>query len=192
MPIAQISPGALQNMRNGGVYVPATLMIDGNLRFLEGWKTLQTIYWLESGASTVIPGAHTGQFALGDIQLYKQWLDLTRKVMEESSQKDRLFYMAAVSGENAMNMAKAAAEKGYDLVMVAPSAFKSKSEEDSIAYLRQMAEIIPIFGFYLQEKVGGREFSEKFWNRLYEFAVGAKIAPFDRQRTDVAMNAAAN
>jgi hypothetical protein len=48
-----------------------------------------------------------------------------------------------------------------------------------------VSEVIPLFGFYLQPAVGGRELGFRFWRELAEVPglVAIKIAPFDRYRT---------
>jgi len=54
-----------------------------------------------------------------------------------------------------------------------------------IAHARAVAEIIPVFGFYLQPAVGGRHLGPDFWRAFaqIENVVAIKIAPFDRYRT---------
>jgi dihydrodipicolinate synthase/N-acetylneuraminate lyase len=48
-----------------------------------------------------------------------------------------------------------------------------------------VAELIPLFGFYLQPAVGGRVLSYEFWREFAEIenVWAVKIAPFDRYRT---------
>jgi hypothetical protein len=62
-----------------------------------------------------------------------------------------------------------------------------------IAHCRAVAEVIPVFGFYLQEKVGGVSLSYDFWRRFLEIdnVVAIKVAPFDRYRTLDVMRAVA-
>ena len=54
-----------------------------------------------------------------------------------------------------------------------------------IEHCRAVAARIPLFGFYLQEAVGGIPLSSTFWRRFAEIdnVVGVKIAPFNRYRT---------
>jgi dihydrodipicolinate synthase/N-acetylneuraminate lyase len=49
----------------------------------------------------------------------------------------------------------------------------------------KIAETIPLFGFYLQPAVGGRELSYAFWRSFVEIpnVVAIKVAAFDRYRT---------
>ncbi|UUZ95482.1 hypothetical protein LJK87_14110 [Paenibacillus sp. P25] len=51
--------------------------------------------------------------------------------------------------------------------------------------VRAVAEIIPVFGFYLQPSVGGRIFSYRFWEEFVRIPgiIAIKIAPFNRYQT---------
>jgi len=192
---AVLSPLVLEKMRRADVMVPAPLAVNSDGKLLEGQQKLLTRYYLEAGASTVIPGAHTGQFARGDVDLYRRWLELTSEVLDTWGDKERVFKMAAVGGAKAFEMLEAASSAGYDIALVAPTAFvspdgKKLSEQDSLKMLAEMAEVAPLYGFYLQKAVGGREYSEDFWSGLFEIAYGAKAAAFDRVLTDVMMQAA--
>jgi hypothetical protein len=191
-----LDPQVLEKMRAADVMVPTPLAVDSEGTMFEGQQKLLTRYYLEAGASTVVPGTHTGQFARGDIDLYRRWLDLNAEVLDEWGDKSRTFRMAAVGGTVAFDMLRAAADARYDIVMVAPTAFvtaegRPLSEQDTIKLLEEMAGVAPIYGFYLQEAVGGREFSSEFWSAFFEISYGAKAAPFSRRRTDVMMHAAA-
>jgi dihydrodipicolinate synthase/N-acetylneuraminate lyase len=48
-----------------------------------------------------------------------------------------------------------------------------------------VAEVLPLFGFYLQTAVGGRVLDLDFWRGFLEIenVVAIKVAPFDRYRT---------
>jgi dihydrodipicolinate synthase/N-acetylneuraminate lyase len=51
--------------------------------------------------------------------------------------------------------------------------------------VREVARIIPVFGFYLQPSVGGRLLPYEFWRGFAEIenVVAIKIAPFNRYQT---------
>ncbi len=179
-------------MKNSAVWVPSPLLMGPGRKgkFLEKWQRLLTEYYARAGASVIVIGAHTGQFCREDTGLYRVWLQLVNETIASRVAGGRMFRMATVGGPRAMKMAKIAREENQDLVMVAPTAFRGLSEKAAIKYLRAMAETIPVFGFYLQEAAGGRNLSGRFWNELFEFAAGAKAAPFDRKKTDELMEAA--
>ena len=58
--------------------------------------------------------------------------------------------------------------------------------------LRELATIIPVFGFELQQAIpGSREFSSELWDKVFEVARGAKGASFDTYRAQRMLEAAA-
>lgn len=191
MTTAELSPDALETMREGGVWVPSPLALDMDKNMLEDWQRLLTLYYLRSGARTVIPGAHTGEFAGGDLRVYQRWLRLVRE-MAQAYEEHETFLMAAVGGDHARRQAEIAAEEEYDLVMVAPTAFGEKDDEGAVRILRDLADIIPVFGFELQQAIpGSREFSAQLWDKVFGIARGAKGASFDTYRAQRMLEAAA-
>lgn len=186
MDFAVLKPEKHEIMKKGGVWVPTPMAHDGCGKIVEFEQKLLIRYYIESGARTVIPAAHTGEFALGHDFLYGEWLDLNKQVTDKFGRD--MFLMAAVSS---IKQAEIAAEKGYDIVMVSPKAVAGMSEEKAIGHYRNIASIIPVFGFYLQEAVGGPYLSPNFWKEIFKFAYGAKIAPFDRRRTKDVLRVAA-
>ncbi|MEW9033928.1 MAG: dihydrodipicolinate synthase family protein, partial [Planifilum fimeticola] len=74
---------------------------------------------------------------------------------------------------------------GYHLGLLSPGGLGHLSEEALLKRAERVAEVIPLFGFYLQPAVGGRELSFDFWRAFAEIpgVEAIKIAPFDRYRT---------
>src|SRR5690606_2622760 len=74
---------------------------------------------------------------------------------------------------------------GYDVVMPSLGALAQANDEALLEHCRALAEILPLFGFYLQPSVGGRRLSYAFWRRFVEIenVVAIKIAPFNRYQT---------
>ncbi len=65
----------------------------------------------------------------------------------------------------------------------------------SITHCERVAEVMPLFGFYLQQAVGGRRLSREFWRRFAAIpnVAAIKVAPFDRYATlDVSLGVAAS
>src|SRR6202022_3997101 len=58
-------------------------------------------------------------------------------------------------------------------------------EADLLAHCRAVAEVLPLFGFYLQPAVGGRVLPFPFWRQFVEIerVVAIKMAPFNRYQT---------
>jgi len=71
---------------------------------------------------------------------------------------------------------------------------KDWTEEAILDRVRAVAQVIPVFGFYLQPSVGGRIFSYSFWQAFVEIenVVAIKCASFNRYQTLDVMRALAN
>jgi dihydrodipicolinate synthase/N-acetylneuraminate lyase len=79
-----------------------------------------------------------------------------------------------------------ARDLGYHAGLLSLKAMGNVTEQALIEHCRQVAQVMPIIGFYLQEAVGGRRLSYSFWRRLCEQVEGlaaVKMAPFNRYRT---------
>src|SRR6185436_5388342 len=74
---------------------------------------------------------------------------------------------------------------GYDVGLLSLGALQQATTEELLAHCRAVANVIPLFGFYLQPAVGGRVLEYGFWRELAEIPDlwAIKIAPFDRYRT---------
>jgi hypothetical protein len=147
-----------------------------------------TRYYLDAGAGGVAVAVHTTQFAIRDpkVGLLRPVLELAMGVMRE---RDRgpLVRVAGVCGRTPQAVAEArlAADLGYDLVMPQLGAFAGEPDDALLAHCRAVAEVRPLFGFYLQPAVGGRRLGYAFWRRFAEIenVAAIKIAPFDRYDT---------
>jgi dihydrodipicolinate synthase/N-acetylneuraminate lyase len=103
----------------------------------------------------------------------------------------RVVKVAGVCGvtEQATREADFAKEIGYDVGLLSLGALREASIAELISHCRRVAEIIPLFGFYLQPAVGGRSLDYRFWREFFEIenVAAVKVAPFNRYRTlDVA------
>ncbi len=191
MAFVELPAEKLRVMRRGGVWVPSPLALDERKKMLEDWQRLLTLYYIRSGAKTVIPGAHTGEFAGGDLALYRRWLEVVAETVRQYGGGD-VFLMAAVGGEQVRLQAEAAARNGFDVVMVAPTAFTDADDQGVVRLLEDIASVIPIFGFELQRAVSGsREYSLPLWLDVFRIACGAKGASFDTYRSQLMLEAAA-
>lgn len=179
-----------ETMKQNGVWVPSPLALGADRQVMEAWQRLLTLYYIRAGARTVIPGAHTGEFANNDLDLYDWWLGLVREMTHQYGED--MFLMAAAGGEQALQQAERAARHGYEVLMVAPTAYTDLSDDDAIELLREIASVIPVFGFELQRAIpGSRPISRRLWREMFEFAVGAKGASFDTYRSQIMLQAAA-
>jgi dihydrodipicolinate synthase/N-acetylneuraminate lyase len=103
----------------------------------------------------------------------------------------RVVKVAGVCGatEQAMREAAFAKEIGYDAGLLSLGALREAAVAELMAHCRRVAEIIPLFGFYLQPAVGGRLLDYRFWREFFEIenVAAVKVAPFNRYQTlDVA------
>jgi dihydrodipicolinate synthase/N-acetylneuraminate lyase len=177
-----------------GLVIPAhPLALTAERRLDERRQRALTRYYCAAGAGGVAVGVHTTQFAIREKGLFGPVLRLAGDVVREHEQQTgrRLVTVAGICGPTAQAVAEAelARETGYDLGLVSLAALRDASDAELVAHCRRVAEVIPLFGFYLQPSVGGRVLEPAFWRGFLEIeAVAAiKVAPFDRYRTlDVA------
>ena len=182
----------LAKLRKGGVWIPSPLALDKNKKPAEKWQRLLTLYYIRAGARTIVPGAHTGEFSGGDITIYSYWLGLIKEMVTQYGGEE-MFLMSAISGTGCMRQAELAAKHGYDIVMLAPTAFTKKTDAQVTRIFKDVAGVIPVFGFELQKLVkGSRDFTYRLWERIFTIAYGAKSASFNTYRAQVMLAAAAN
>jgi hypothetical protein len=62
---------------------------------------------------------------------------------------------------------------------------KDWSERQHLDRIKEIAKLIPVFGFYLQPSVGGKVFSFEFWKEFADIpgVIAIKMAPFNRYQT---------
>lgn len=188
--MTDLPKATLETMKKGVVWVPGVLALDAEKSFIEDWQRLVTLYYIRSGARTVIPAAHTGEFAGGRLDLYDRWLRLVAEMVREYGQN--MFLMAAVGGPEARRQAEVAAAHGYDVVMVAPTAFGDADDAGAVQVFKDIASVLPAFAFELQRAIpGSREYSASLWQDIFTVACGAKGASFDTYRAQRMLEAAA-
>jgi dihydrodipicolinate synthase/N-acetylneuraminate lyase len=132
-------------------------------------------------------GVHTTQFAIHEPQvgLYRPVLELATETIRSTER--HIVKVAGLVGHTpqAMREAELARSLGYDCGLLSLAAFRQASEEEILAHCRTVAQVMPLFGFYLQPAVGGRILSYAFWRRFVEIepVVAIKVAPFNRYQT---------
>jgi dihydrodipicolinate synthase/N-acetylneuraminate lyase len=184
------SLAALRTRLLGGLVIPAhPLALTGARRLDERRQRALTRYYLAAGAGGVAVGVHTTQFRIREAGLLQPVLALaaeTARAFERRGER-RIVRVAGVCGRTrqAVREAALAADLGYDCGLLSLAALPRASVKQLIAHARAVAEVIPLFGFYLQPAVGGRPLDAGFWARFAEIdnVVAIKIAPFDRYRT---------
>jgi hypothetical protein len=182
----------VRNVLRRGVAIPACpLALTSSRRLDERRQRGLCRYYFAAGAGGLAVGVHTTQFAIRDpkVGLFKPVLALAA---EEFARADRgrpepLVRVAGVVGKTGQAVAEAtlARDLGYHAGLLSLAAMKDATEDQLISHCRAVADVIPLFGFYLQPAVGGRLLPYSFWRRFAEIknVVAIKMAPFNRYQT---------
>ena len=172
-----------------GLVIPAhPLALDKNRKLDERRQCALSRYYLAAGAGGLAVGVHTTQFEIRDesVGLFRPVLELASEIMQNEAQPDCVRIAGAV-GPTVQAVAEAALAKelGYHAVLLSLAALKEVDDNALIEHCRQVAEVMPVVGFYLQPAVGGRVLGYAFWRRFVEIenVVAIKIAPFNRYQT---------
>jgi hypothetical protein len=190
MPISDVE--LRQQLLRGSVIPAHPLAIDANRRLDERRQRALSRYYIDSGAGGLAVGVHTTQFAIHDPQcgLYGPVLTLAAEEARRQSQRKPGHPLVLVAGlcgstDQATREAQLARELGYQAGLLSLGAMRGGSIAQMLDHCRAVAEQIPLFGFYLQPKVGGVELPLEFWRGFCEIdnAVAIKVAAFDRYRT---------
>ena len=175
-----------------GLVIPACpLALTADRRFDERHQRALIRYYADAGAGGLAVGVHTTQFAIHDprVGLYQPVLELAAETIlgYQSFCDDVSVKVAGLVGDTAQACREAAlaVALGYDCGLLSLAALRDADDAALLAHCRAVAEIIPLFGFYLQPAVGGRVLPYSFWRRFAEIerVVAIKIAPFNRYQT---------
>lgn len=177
---------------HGGTVIPATpLALDENRRFDENGLRLLMRYYLASGVGGIATAVHTTQFEIRkpEINLYETVLKTVKEEIDayENETGKIIVRVCGACGktEQAVNEAKLAKSYGYDAVLLSPGGLGDLTEAELIERTKAVAEVMPVIGFYLQEKCGGRYLSFDYWSKIAEISnvVAVKCASFNRYQT---------
>lgn len=181
---------AIKDRLHHGVVIPAhPLALHEDRTLDEEHQCLLTKYYLASGAGGVAVGVHTTQFEirLPQYNLYEKVLSLASEEITNSPQKDSFIKIAGICGETeqAVQEANLALKHGYHLGLLSMGGLHHYSEDQLLQRTKEVAAIMPVFGFYLQPSVGGRILSYAFWKAFCEIenVMAIKLAPFNRYQT---------
>lgn len=189
MAIAMEGP-VLDALRQGVVIPAMPLALTAARRLDERRQRALVRYYAAAGAGGIAAGVHTTQFAIRDPRygLYRPVLSLVAEEMERLT-ADRtapLIRIGGICGPASQAIAEASIlrELGYHAGLLSLAGV-GPDDRVRLEHCRQVAAVIPLVGFYLQNAVGGPELSYRFWRQFAEIeqVVAIKIAPFDRYRT---------
>jgi dihydrodipicolinate synthase/N-acetylneuraminate lyase len=150
-----------------------------------------TRYYLDAGAGGIAVGVHTTQFAIRDPRngMLAPVLELAAQTARAWPTRGRreVALIAGICGDTrqALGEAALAVDRGYHAGLVSLAGLPAATDAELVRHCRRVAEVIPVFGFYLQPAVGGRTLGGRFWRELAEIpgVIAIKVAPFDRYAT---------
>ena len=173
-----------------GTVIPAhPLALDTKRKLDVRYQRALTRYYMDAGAGGVAVGVHTTQFEIREPKhdLYHKVLALAATEIGTAKVQTPFIKVAGVVGptEQAVAEAKMAKDLGYDLVLVSNGGLSQLSETQLMTRIEHIAEVLPVFGFYLQPAVGGRVLSFDFWKVFasHPNVHAIKVAAFNRYQT---------
>lgn len=187
-----LDPSLLDKLRSGCVIVAHPLALQKDNSIDERRQRALTRYYLAAGAGGLAVGVHTTQFAIHDPQigLYRPVLELAMETAREAASRtdcDAPIMIAGILGETgqAVREAHLARELGYHLGLLSLTALRGKSADELVDHCRQVADVMPVMGFYLQEVISRMVLPAEFWQRFIAIpnVHAVKIAPFNRYQT---------
>jgi dihydrodipicolinate synthase/N-acetylneuraminate lyase len=182
----------VNKLRSGCVIPAHPLALQTDNRLDEPHQRALTRYYLTAGAGGLAVGVHTTQFAIHEpeIGLYRPVLELaieTARQFTVSTGRSEPVMIAGIVGntKQAVEEARSARELGYQLGLLSLTALKGKSIDELVDHCREVAKVIPIMGFYLQEVISQMALPAEFWRKFIAIpnVLAIKIAPFDRYQT---------
>src|SRR5947209_604158 len=153
-----------KRLRDGLVIPAHPLALTANRKLDERRQRALTRYYTHAGAGGIAVGVHTTQFQIRECGLYEPVLALAVDTVRDVE----MVRVAGVSGltAQAVHEAECAARLGYHAGLLSLAALRQASVDQLIEHARIVGEVIPLFGFYLQPAVGGRELCYEFWRRF--------------------------
>lgn len=183
---------AIREILQRGVVIPACpLALTAKREFDERRQRALCRYYAAAGAGGIAVGVHTTQFEIREPKhdLFRPVLALVAEEMRNADKKreEPMVRIGGICGRTpqAVGEAQLLHELGYHAGLVSLTALKDASVDELVTHCIEVAEIIPVVGFYLPPAIGGRVLPFEFWSRFAEIenVVAIKIAPFNRYHT---------
>src|SRR3954469_5684839 len=183
-----------------GTVIPAhPLALTAERRLDERRQRALSRYYIAAGAGGLAVGVHTTQFAIhcSKVGLLHPVLALAAEEMNraDANRATPLLRVAGICGDTAKanREAEVSRDLGYQFGLVNLAAMRGSTIEQLLDHCRAVADVIGLFGFYLQPAVGGIDLPIEFWRGFcqIENARAIKIAAFDRYRTLAVIRAVA-
>ncbi len=196
-----VNSDIINRLRTGCVIPAHPLALRSDNKIDEQHQKALTRYYLACGAGGLAVGVHTTQFAIHNpkVGLYLPVLELaseTARECIETTNCDEPIMIAGIIGETgqAVKEAELARDLGYHLGLLSLTALRGRSINKLTDHARQVAKVIPIMGFYLQEAISEMVLGVEFWRKFVEIegVLSIKIAPFNRYQTLEVLEAVAH
>jgi dihydrodipicolinate synthase/N-acetylneuraminate lyase len=184
--------GIADRLRSGCVIPAHPLILNNNRQIDICRQKALTRYYLSAGAGGLAVGVHTTQFSIHNpkVGLLRPILELAAQTVKEfvhKTSRPQPIMIAGIVGptQQAVREAQLAKELGYHIGLLSMTALKGKTITQWLDHARQVAAVIPIMGFYLQQSISRMVLPMEFWRGLVEIPnlVAIKIAPFHRYQT---------
>ena len=181
---------SVKELLHKGTVIPAhPLVLNENRQLDEERQRRLTRYYLAAGVGGLAVGVHTTQFEIRkpEVNLLESVLRLAAEEIEKAKLNAPFVKVAGIVGSTtaAKKEAALAVKYGYDLGLVSLGGLTHYTESELVQHIRDIAAIIPVFGFYLQPAVGGRILSYNFWRACAAISNvhAIKVAAFNRYQT---------
>jgi hypothetical protein len=189
--VPTLTPQVRAALDRGAVIPAMPLALSSSRRLDERRQRALIRYYADAGSGGLAVGVHTTQFAIRDPGhgLFAPVLELASEELDraDATRAEPLIRVAGICGDTTQALAEASLirDLGYHAGLLSLAALRDSQEDALIAHCHTVADVLPVFGFYLQPGVGGRVLPYRFWRRLAEIdrVVAVKIAPFHRYRT---------
>lgn len=185
----RLNTDILNLLRTGTVIPACPLAINKDRAFEEFTQRVLVHYYMDAKAGGLAVGVHTTQFNIRDAKhnLYEKLLNVVYDEIISSNIQRPFIKIAGVCGETeqAIKEATIAEKIGYDMALLSMGGLNSYTEYELLERTKKIANIMPVFGFYLQPNAGGRRFSYEFWQKFADIdgVLAIKTAPFNRYDT---------
>lgn len=179
-----------KDLLQAGTIIPAhPLALNSERELDEKRQRGLTQYYIATEVGGIAVGVHSTQFEIRDpeVNLYETVLRLASEEVDQARLSRPFLKVAGICGpvEQAVKEAELAVKYGYDIGLLSMGGLQALTEKEILDRVRAVADVMPVFGFYLQPSVGGRIFTYEFWLEFAEIdnVEAIKVAAFNRYQT---------
>jgi len=187
--IAAIDKIILEKFRKGTVIPAMPLALTAERTFDRQAQQALTRYYMDAGVGGIAVGVHSTQFAIREHGLFETTLACVSEAVDQWGRQtgNSVLKVSGACGKTPQAIAEAefAAKTGYHAVLLSLMAMRDDGITAMLDHCAQVAQVMPLIGFYLQSAVGGPDLPYPFWKEFVKIpnVLGIKIAPFNRYKT---------